>query len=1498
MKFDTLLELTITTTKDMIALLENGTTSNSLGQRVIIGIDSPKTAERLGELFSQASSSTQQSNYAVCIGQYLNQMIHQMDALMTRSASKSNGSAGHEQSNGGVNPKDFFFIPMAPVILSYPSTLSQTQVLGFLKNLLPFLEHKNNNLLNRWHLETSESGEHFSNQATGMDWTVFLPFVKKITPPGEKDSVFFTNSIEDHLHEFIHCQLTPQQLIALQQQHGIKTLEESQFIEALKRLTQPIETDTGRVPFIKKLLSTFCHKEDCEGAFDHIDKILNHKNGVVLTEEEKKCHEALRKITSPYLPIRNLKKLHLKATTTITLESKKPNINGKKADLTRSLCDFSSSFPSEIIELFSEIELRFVLLEESLSTLPRLMEPYDSTDEELICDNLIDDSLSVISEGIKSLSVFAKQPCTTILQCSQLVVWVESAFKSQFDRIIEQLLNLHFRLSTFRLSEHFIRLIIAIKSNCGEKETDYLNNLSHDLKENFLNAFLYSGHYELLLQWLNYFKIVPCTLTSSNAYQYFYGQGVDQHYRCLLAQLVGDLTTARYHADQAKSRIDLAMTLFTNKHDLSLSEAFMIATGSFIDNFALSHLTLASEWLQCGRFTEAAESYGIHRDEISGTESFNKVIRSTNNQFRIKIPSMGPMKTSNPLFQSSLTNIRWCTLRNFLSVKRWLMAHLPNHAKVVVKNGVLTIESNDQNIIRKLSVALEKDSTPFKKNKSQITLSNFDKVKLDTLKSAFGLLDNISETTSTLVASWDRSVVSADKIRYRCLKNMHSKFFEPQERATFELLDRELQNFIIQCQDPLLRLKSLQWLVSLNITQAFTFWAQGETTESERHFTAAKNHAAAARQLFPEHPLLSVIDARINDHADVTTHLLSQSLFQASFQNIQALQNSDKIKSTIFHWSRLGGLHMLLYFDKVQNIRDNLLQRTLCFEPSMYEKREDLLGQATLLAFEFAYELFSQPTLARLEGNTSEVAQNRAHKAYRNLLDTQKLISIKIPAHVESYILVLRCVIEKQHENLAIALLKNALKIAQNNPNLLHQIDIIFRKIEWLFYLNKTVIFVNIGEELIGLLKLLKKSGTQVTKNFSQHLIVTITSYFSQHLAITLNILDCPPRSALKSVDHCFQLQLTILQYLEDAFLRKIDNAEFLSRSIESINALRDTLNNASNIIARIESTHTKPNHKNSTRKFLIANKGPSLTLTINPSNKKNTLSGFELEQLLREDLAFANAVSEIDHFLIPKVFKCQNRLLAHTDMLIAPQSALIGLVVACNQMLNYSWTGPKNHLVEKSELYQCYQLIASETLTLLPKLIPTLFSVLSAQNSADPVDVFQRLTQLISGLNNAHLATGAKITAEHLPLIQEMCARYPDNFYLSYTLFVALSDNTSRTTPCPQAIDACEKAAQAGHPHAEYYYSGILRRGDFGAEIKPDVAQDYLQKSNQQGFYRAQMRLAQLHHSGFFGTSQYNKQAAKIHAKAAMCNVETPQHTKIKLMDRHDIYFLPSQSF
>jgi len=164
--------------------------------------------------------------------------------------------------------------------------------------------------------------------------------------------------------------------------------------------------------------------------------------------------------------------------------------------------------------------------------------------------------------------------------------------------------------------------------------------------------------------------------------------------------------------------------------------------------------------------------------------------------------------------------------------------------------------------------------------------------------------------------------------------------------------------------------------------------------------------------------------------------------------------------------------------------------------------------------------------------------------------------------------------------------------------------------------------------------------------------------------------------------------------------------------------------------------------------------------------------------------------------------------------------------------------------------------------------------------------DWFEQLFYLIYCINYAHDPEGNKISSEHIPLIRRMHQRYPNSQTFSFTLYKALSENTPRNIPCPEALELCLFAANKGHSQAEYYYARLLESGDFGAEKNPALSKDYLNRSSENGYFEAQFHLAK---------SAQTSEEADTHYELALTNPQTPLAIREKLLE-DDRIFLPSQ--
>ncbi len=1460
MKFDKVLDLAKVAIEEFIALLEKETVFNSLNRRVIVESNETAKLDRLRLLFtSDLSPETASSLY---LNQQIDQMIELKDPIL--------GSLDFT-----LAPIDSLIIPITPLTLVYHSKLSKSQILTFLRSLQLFLDKKSNQLLCGWELTRLNEYDYYTNTATGIDWAFFRPFVKSTTPDGEKDSLLFNMAIEGHAYDTIQCFLTPKQFVTLQKTNGLNSQAEIVCAQNLVEFITPQQTDTSRLTTIKKMLTPKDGKKDFVVICQTIHSILSKRPQEGLSETETLFYNNLGRI---YNPVRRIVEINSEIPVEEkpnSAETLKPEGNKNPTTNSATKLDHSSlSLSKKLLQSLSNIELHAVLLQETLLTLPTLTDPFKAEDEKLICELL--HSKAPLFQELKKL---ATDKSFTIEDQTHLVSWLMSSMHL-LTELIEQFSALHFRLSTLELSTYLIELLMSLRSDCGSKESDYLNNQIHLLKEDLLNACLFSGHYERVLSWLAIFATIPCTFSENTAFPFYYSRGQDLHFRSQVAHLTGDFETASELGNQTKDVIEQAFSLLLTQYgkkqktskqraqpqiqyDPAIATDFLNATKKYIKCYALSHSALSTELFQFNRFLEAYESLKIVANDLENSKTYLEILDRIRSKFNLKFDSKSKQKKSTTSHELTTQKMRWCMVRNFLLIKRVLRSHLPPHFDLIENNETLVLLANKETQATALFAKLKKYSVTCTIDKKSINFTSFTTIQLDNLKKVL-LSPPEKPSLHKIVPSSNKTEIGHEALRFRCLKNLHYKFFEHQKKAVFDVLDDELQVFYNQCKNPLLRMKTLLILVSLNLSSSFSSWASGQYQDAEDFFTSANTHSNTACQLLSnlsnnEHfaeasQICSIIKDKIESHIEVTTQVLFTSFLNSSSDYLNSVKPLLQGKISTFHWCHIGVNKMVTFFKNSEEIREVLFRKTLCFESKDYEKRHQLLVESTQLSFEAAYELLTQTALTKAEGNSPKIALERAQSAYKNLCDLKDQSGISLPAHIRSYIFVLKTIFESDlNLNQVLDHLNEALKIVNSNTNVAHKIEVILRKMDWISNGKIDSKIMRIIDELNQLFKLLRSLTTERAKSFSNQIMIAITRYFFLFFSYSLPFTDILSPTLQHDALELHELIQSIITYLEDTILVK-DGSEFAISSLDNINTLK--------MIVKIR------------------------MLLISHSN---------LETKIRGDLVQKSDYSEGIQLLIPKMTITFSELLRHDDLLITPHSPLISLAITCQHMLSYSTAEQHNTNPEIQNLVSCYKTVSELTINIFPVLLQDQFKPFCEPNE-DALSGFRQLILLTDCLNNAHLAYGLTISPDHLPLIRKMRDRFPNNIYIGYTLFRALSENNPRDTPCPEAIEACCKAADAGHSHAQYYYSVILVRGDFGATIDRDRAQDYLQKSNKQGYYRAQIRLAKLHKSGLFGRSEYNNEAAQLHAEAAMDNSETPDQARQELAAKFDVYFVPNQ--
>lgn len=1461
MKFNAVLELAKISVNEFIALLQKETVLNSLNRRVIVECNETHKLERLRELFtSEISSET-----AECL--YLNQQIDQMIELKAPVL---------ENLDFVLKPSDILIIPITPLTIVHHSRLSKIQLLIVLRALQQFLQKKSEKLLCGWELTALNEYDYFSNTSTGIDWFFFHPFVKLITPKGEKDSLLFNMTLEEHPYDRVKCYLTPKQFVTLQKLHGLNTLAETTFSQNIAPLIVPQDTDTVRLKTIKKMLTPKNEIKDTLSACIAVHTILSKRPLEGLSDTEAQFYDNLGMI---YNPVQHIVEINSKITVNlnpIEINTAAPlGIDNASNHTAIAVKPVSSSLSKRLLQLLKDIELQTVLLEETLLTVPTLTDPFKAEDEMLICEILQNKNPLILKLG-----ELAKDKTFSSEDRIHLLNWVKSNLHT-LTNIVEKFSILQFRLSTYELTKQIIELLMSLRYDVEKRDIDYLNAQIHLFKEALLNACLYSGQYELVHSWLDIFATIPCPLSENTAYHFYYSTGLDCHYRFLVAQLTGDLDTAITLGNQNKVFIESAFSLLLQQYgknkksghqrskpqisyDPNSATLFLQATKKYISLYALSHLSFSTELIHSNRFLEACESLKVVANDLEGITTYNEIVARIKSEFNLIIDSSTKKKKSHPSHELTTTKTRWCSVRHYLKMKRALQNHLPAHFILTEKNESITLTAKKESQAKALFLNLKKHSITCTLDKKSIHLALLTSTPLDNLKKALQV--PMEKYTTHPDSIPPKTETTREELLFRSLKNLHYKYFGDQKKVIFDVLNEELKIFLNQCKNPSTRIKTLLMLVSLHLSSSFTHWSSGQYQESEKFFTETNNYANSAYQLLEklsntEHyteaaHLCWIIKEKLESHLDITTQVVFTSFLKSSSEYLTSLKLTLAGKANTFFWCQVGVNNLLTFYKNSEEIRVILARKPVCFDVKDYINHEKLLVESTQLCFEAAYELLTETALARIEGNSPEIAMERAQTAYNSLCELRDHYALTLPAHIRSYILVLKTIFEPNLDlTKALSHLNEALKTANTHPNIIHKIEILLRKIDWIS--NNPIdskIESILGEmtQLYHYLRSLKPGHATI---FSNQIMITVQRYFFLFFSLNIPIINLLSSFPHKDAIALHEITLSIVNHMENTLLIK-DGSDFAISSFDNINTLK--------MIIKI-------------RMLLISHSA--------------------LERRIRNDLYLESQYSDNIHLLIPKMIITFSDLLRYDDHLISPHSPLIRLAVACQQMMNYSSTEEKSTDSDIQSLASCYKTVAELTINTLPMLLQEQFKPF-CEPEQNVMHSFQQLITLVNCLNDAHVSNARKIHSDNVTLIRKMSERLPDNMYIAYTLYKVLSDNNSSDIQCPDAIEACRKAADAGHPHAQFYYSKILDNGYFGSPINREKAQDYLQLSLEQDYYRAQIRIAKLYKSGLFGKSEYTEECAQHYAEAAMSNAEIPDSKKQHLHQEHDVIYIPNQLY
>ena len=1440
MKLVRFFELAINTVDEFITSLAMSEDAPSKEKPRILLIESEEKMGRLVEIFSQEPHLIYQSNYTVHIAHYLRQFI----------------------------PKTahFFILPIAPLTLIYTQSCSPEQISEQLKRVRDELTLRQEQMLFGWRVESTPQGLHVCNMGTKNDWKVFLHCVEKPTSDQQK-TIEFEKHKENE--DSIVCRLTAKEYLNIHQHHGILIRYNQNYLDSLKRL---LEEDTHEsISELKNNLSRLAEKKSASDLCSITQGIVRRikttgSNGTTA------FYEALEKMSSIYEATANF---HQQVALPKTEETE-PTLTDKTKTIVLSVDELGEAFSQASVQtLVDSITVSLSLLN-TIQTLPPLGEPYNPDIEKLISESVL--SFDAFFRILEDITLIAEAIDSNPRQLKLIVQWLKKSSMPLFVEIINSLYRIRYDSNIIRLSTALINLLEAVKKYSNEKQTRYINTILHELKDNLINSLLCSGQYAVVLHWLPYFEQIFSELQTEAQYDYHLQQAADQNFRALLAQHLCEYKAARYHLDKAWECMENGLQAF-RKNTPSDVESFKTSIASVLESIALCYRALGTEQFESGLFVDSAATF-LQCSEQRQNDYCAQIIQAiAKAQNKTVVRTRNDANANQVAINDIRINLNWCLIGNFLSIKRWLSANTPSNTTLSENQGSLILSSPDQLVIRRLSELLTTHGVMHTPSAKTITFDEFTKLNLASLKKAFlkskkkrqqatkGPEIPSADPSLSLRPCADLKLDSIEALEFRRLKSMHYKSIHHYNRGYFQLLEKNLSLFYKRCRDISLKLSALDLLVSTHLIQSLSIWTRNSTDDSDHAqcVSAAKKYAEEGRQFAVEHygaeeatsksiikkqennTVLDNIDEKIKHYETILSDYLREIEIFKLRQIVEPHQVADE-QRLFFHSIKTGTAKIVLTYNRVSELRREFLKRTLCSDKDTYATRRRLICQSTLFCFELAYELLTQNSLLNIEGNSNEIALTRIQEELKVLLEIQTSMGLKFSSNIESYILVVRTKIEKDLSlDSSLQLLDRAFKLVREKKHTAHSALILLGKIDLIISEEIDNPFLKIQPYLRALFDFIKKCSTdRALKNEhnNDYIAFEVCRFIQQYLSLSQESLL---RFNPDSLTSAFKLQLSIVQYYERTLL----NDTNLSRIRQLIKIMCDNIN------------------------VLL-------------KNGIKTIAAIDLESKVRQDLIFENEINEGEHLVIPMVILSQQHLSTAEGQLIYPSSPLITLVVSCNAMFQYCSSHGKQNKLFSSELSEGYLLIAGVAKKWLEQFLGER-GLKMLRGDDEGKDWFEALTRLITCLKNAHFVGGSVISEEHIPLIRHILQFYPDNQYLSFTLFVALSENTPQTTACPEAVEACYKAAEAGHAHAEYWYARLLESGNYGAERNPDLAEVYLQRSSDKGYYKAQLHKARIEKIGLF---------ARIHAKEAMSNSETPIKTRLELMDSYGITYIPSQSF
>ncbi len=1458
-----------------LALLEQPTKPSEKNPIRMLCVEPEEKLQRLTALFSAEPQPRHLTHYAVHSAHYLNLLI--MDVSTTPTGSTPGEPTPQETQEPQTqkpastpNKADFFFLPIDPITIVYNSECSpqlMSKYLGFIKKEL---EQRRDNLLTGWQVNRSPKGLCFYNSASSIDWHLFLSCINGQNPPADENKIMFEGQGVDNAE--LVCRITAEKYLQLHHEHGVSLLDsDTLFLSALRKVL--LENQQEYLQKHRSFLLTQLQSKSASELAGLTESIARNGKATAMNG----ClafYDTLDTISFIFL---QSKKLLTHPPVPISLNSAS-RVTEKRKSIVVSLDDLSTHFDEDSRQPFIDCITQLLRLLKTAQTLPMLKEPYRYQNEALISDVLLNlNTVLTIISTLKQIMAKAEPRSNQMKVCVQ---WLQESAMVIFYDIIETFFECRYHSAIIQLSCAVITLLQVVKSKVDENSITFINQSIYQFKDNLLNSLLTTGQYSFLLNCLNYFSQLLPQLCDKQHYDFYLQKASDHNYLALVSQHRSDYATARSHLDKAWEYLECVVNPQFLPSGLD-STPYFESTKSTIESLALCYRALGTEEFEDRNFQVAKTLCEKGKDE--------KVLEITVRLKNVVLLPQRKVVTTKLTTKKELTiddsriNAHWCSLYNFISIRDWLSKNLKNPNNFSAANGQLILTSSKKNGLNILSAHLSEKKIPHGIQPKEIILEDFSTIELRAIQEAFSAYygqvkpapvkdeDSAQQNRPALHPSEVLENPDSEELELFNLKSMHYKSIHHYEGAYFELVAESLEAFYQRCKDPRSKIRALSFLVSSLLARSlFLRTTQEGSDNPDSLLKKAKEFAAAGRQFAVEQfssekqtadskviETLDTLDARIVDHETILSEYLPMRDLVKAQTILSTLHNTVKGQPAYCYSMLLGASNILANYNQIATLRNNLLQKTLCLRKDTYQKRVEFIRQLTLFSFELAYELFSQPALGNPDNNTEEQAFARIQEEYRILLELQRSMNIVFSESVQSAILVVRSAIEKESPlESRLQLLDQAFKLVKTNPNTLKSALILLRKIDYVISCEINDSFRIIHDLLKSLMIFIR--GTQSQRSLknelnSVYVAHEVCAFISNYLTLSQGNLM---RFEAHSLRDSFTVQLAILEQYRSIILAQ----------------------HTPSPMYELVKSYCEP---------AIACVKKSLSI----------LQAIPIEEKVREDLRKKNKKTGEIHFLIPKLLLSEMRLSeipANQHDLFAPCSPLISLVLSCHEMLDYELNREKLGSLFNDELNTAYKLITNNVVQTLDTFLPErLAQLLKGENQNS--SCLTPLYQVFQAMNNAHSPNGKSITADTIPMIRQLLSLYPDQPYLNFTLYRALADNTSKDTECPELVQACYKAAEAGHTFAQYRYACLLQTGNYGTDKHEGAARIYLDQAAQSGYYKAEIRLAKLHKQGLFGYEQ-NKKFAKMHAKRALGNPELPENLASNLRTDYNILFIPIQ--